>query len=110
MCSLRGFVAPSLTQGEIPLSAKADSPLSHNLWSNEKAAAEAGVSNPTIIDLKKGRYEKKTIASVMKVAAALGLSMRDLFNDTQPQPAHTNKASSRPQTSSASALDESPLV
>lgn len=49
-------------------------------WSDEMAAAMAGVSKPIIIDLKKGRYEKKTIGSIEKVAVALGISLSDLFS------------------------------
>lgn len=50
-------------------------------WSNEMVAAQAGVSNPTVIDLKKGRYQKKTIGSIEKVANALQIPMRDLFDE-----------------------------
>lgn len=48
-------------------------------WSQEKLAAETGVSYNTIIKIERGGIKNSKIETVIKIAKALGMSLDDLI-------------------------------
>ena len=49
-------------------------------WSQTRLAAEAGLDRPaTISELETGKKDNPELSTLMKIAAALGVSVRELF-------------------------------
>jgi len=48
-------------------------------WSQEKLAAESGISYNTLIKIERGGIENPKIETVIKLADALGVSLEELI-------------------------------